>query len=442
MLSLRRWSASPRGSAMDELTLRHLVDAATAVGIGLLVGLEREQHEVADHAAEADSGGPLLGVRTFALLGLFGWLAGYLSTGAPWTPAAGFLAVGALALWSAIVGRAGHSGLTTEVAALVTFALGMAVPGNRMLAIALGLVTTLLLVSKPWFRTLIPRLRRMDLTSTLQLLILIAIVLPVLPTEASDPWGVLAPRRIGLFVVLIAAISYVGYILNRLLGSRGSAGITGLVGGLASSTAVTVAMSQRARAAASFRQPGQLAIYLASTVMFVRVVVVCYLVDATVARALIAPLGGMALVTGAAALLVWRRIEKGKRGGADDSKLELVNPFSLFPALKWGLLFAAVLVLTAAARETFGEAGSVVSAALAGLVDVDAVTLATARQASHGGLPIGTASVAITTAVVSNTLVKCAIAWAAGGRRFARAPTIAFAVTVAVGLAIAAVAGL
>ncbi|HEU5058149.1 MAG TPA: DUF4010 domain-containing protein, partial [Kofleriaceae bacterium] len=337
---------------MDELTLEHLVDAATAVGIGLLVGLEREQKDVADHgpAETEERAGPLLGVRTFALLGLFGWLAGYLSAAAPWTAAAAFLAVGALALWSAIHEREGTSGLTTEVAALVTFAIGMTVRGDRMLAIAVGLVTTILLVSKPWFRSLIPRMKRMDVTSTLQLLILVAIVLPVLPTEASDPWGVLAPRRIGVFVVLIAGISYVGYVLNRLLGSRNSASITGLVGGLASSTAVTVAMAQRARAAESFRDPAQLAIYLASAVMFVRVVVVCHLVDTAVARALMPALGGMALVAGAAALLVARRIKKVERAG-DDSAMELVNPFSLIPALKWGVLFAAVLVAQAVADD-------------------------------------------------------------------------------------------
>ena len=423
---------------MDETTLQHFLDAATAVGIGLLIGLEREQHESADHAAEAEHPGPLLGVRTFALLGLFGWLAGYLSAGAPWTAAAAVLAVGALVVWSAIHERGRSSGLTTEVAALVTFATGMAVHGDRMLAIALGITTTLLLVSKPWFRSFVPRLKRVDLTSTLQLLILVAIVLPVLPSEARDPWGVLAPRRIGVFVVLIAGISYVGYVLHRLLGGRKSAWITGLVGGLASSTAVTVSMSQRARAAETFREPAQLAIYLASVVMFVRVVLVCQLVDVAVARALVVPLGAMALATAAAALLVARRI-RTHAPDVDGSILELVNPFSLLPALKWGLVFAAVLVLTAAARDAFGDAGSVVSAAIGGLVDVDAVTLATARQATEGGLPVGSASLAITTAVVSNTLVKCAIAWVAGGRRFARGVTVALAVTVAIGFAFAAI---
>jgi len=334
----------------------------------------------------------------------------------------------------------GEFDLTTEVAALVTFGIGMAVERDRMLAIALGLTTTLLLVSKPWVRTFVPRLKRMDLVATLQLLILVAIVLPVLPSEASDPWGVLAPRRIGIFVVLIAGISYVGYVLHRLLGDRNSAGITGLVGGLASSTAVTVAMSQRVRADQSFREPAQLAICLASAVMFVRVIVVCYLVDATVARALFAPLGAMALVTGGAALLVARRIRKASAGG-DRSSIELANPFSLLPALKWGLVFAAVLVATAAARDAFGDAGAVASAAIAGLVDVDAVTLATARQASEGGLPVGSAALAITNAVVANTVVKGGIAWASGGRRLARGLSLAFAVTIAVGLAIAAIVG-
>jgi uncharacterized membrane protein (DUF4010 family) len=428
---------------MDELTLEHLVDAATAVGIGLLVGLEREQKLTGEGAADGDGDtkrtGPLLGVRTFALLGLLGWLAGHLSASAPWTGAAAFLAIGALSLWSAIHERDGQCGLTTEVAALVTFAIGMTVQGDRMLAIALGLTTTLLLISKPWFRSLIPRMQRMDITSTLQLLILVAIVLPVLPTEPRDPWGVLAPRRIGVFVVLIAGIGYVGYLLHRLLGSRNSAGITGVVGGLASSTAVTVAMSQRARAAESFRRPAELAIYLASAVMFVRVVVICYVVDAAVARALLPALGGMALVTGGGALLAARRIKKDERDG-NDPAVELVNPFSLVPALKWGLLFAAILAATAAARDAFGDAGAVASAAIAGLVDVDAVTLATARHASEGGLAHGPATLAITVAVVTNTLVKVAIAWGAGGARFARGILLVFAVTVAAGLAIAALA--
>jgi len=285
----------------------------------------------------------------------------------------------------------------------------------------------------------VPRMQRMDLTSTLQLLILIAIVLPVLPTTASDPWGVLAPRRIGIFVVLIAGISYVGYVLHRALGSRNSAGITGLVGGLASSTAVTVAMSQRARQAASFRDPAQLAIYLASSVMFVRVVVVAYVVDAGVAVALIPPLGAMALVTAGSAALAARRMKRVDQ--RHEEQLEIPNPFSLWPALKWGVVFAAVLVATAAARDAFGDAGVVASASLSGLVDVDAVTLATARQASEGGLSAATAALAITAAVVANTLVKAAIAWFAGGRRFARGMAVALALSVAAGLAIAAIAG-
>jgi uncharacterized membrane protein (DUF4010 family) len=425
---------------MDEPILQELVDAATAVGIGLLVGLEREHKETIDRASDPERPAQLFGVRTFALVSLLGWLVGHLAAGAPWVAAAGFLAVGALAVWSAVHERGVRgAGLTTEVAALVTFAIGMAVHGDRMLAIALGLITTLLLVSKPWFRTVIPRLERMDLTSTLQLLILVAIVLPILPARASDPWGVLAPRRIGVFVVLIAGINYVGYVLHRLLGSRGSAGLTGLVGGLASSTAVTVAMSQRARQADAMREPGQLSIYIASTVMCVRVVVICYLVDVTVARALLLPLGAMALVTAAAAGLAARRIRRVEQAEGEP-ELELANPFSLLPALTWGIVFAAVLVATAAAREAFGAAGSVASASIAGLVDVDAVTLATARQSFAGGLSIGTASLAITAAVVSNTLVKCAIAWSAGGRGFATRLSVVFGVTVTAGLAVAALA--
>jgi uncharacterized membrane protein (DUF4010 family) len=122
----------------------------------------------------------------------------------------------------------------------------MLVHYERSLAVAVALATTALLISKPWLRAVMPRLRRVDLTATLQLAIVLAVVLPLLPQTAIDPWGILRPREIGWFIVLIAGISYVGYVASRLWGEQRGAGVTGLVGGLTSSTAVTAAMAQAA----------------------------------------------------------------------------------------------------------------------------------------------------------------------------------------------------
>ena len=416
-----------------------LVDAVLAIGIGLFIGLEREHSDVVSRGdAKLDPlPEPLLGVRTFALLALFGWVSAFLRDRHPWLPVGALMAAGAIVTIAAVrrpeVGR----GLTTEVAALTTFVLGMLVHSQRGLAVALALGTTLLLISKPWFRTFVPRIMRVDLTSTLQLLIVLAIVLPVLPAQTIDPWHSLSPRRLGLFVALIAAVEYLGYVLHRLLGAQRSAGVTGLVGGLVSSTAVVVAMARAARRTPSMVRPGQLAILLSSTVMLARVFVVSALISVPVATALAPPLGAMALCKLAGALWKWRQVRQGDRQTATSGDLNLTNPFSLLPALQWGALLAVVLLGSAMARDAFGTSGFIITAAISGLVDVDAINLAASRLASGGELDVNVAALAITVAVVSNTIAKSLIAWVSGGRRLGAGVASVFGVAMACAIVVA-----
>lgn len=428
---------------VDQSTIRLLLDAALAIGIGLFIGLEREHSDVSAHP-EATSAGlappdSLLGVRTFALLALFGWVSASSGDRYRWLPGVALLVAGGLIGVAAMRAHERDRGLTTEVAALTTLVLGMVVHHQRAVAVALALATTLLLISKPWFRVLVPRMRRVDLTATLQLLILLAIVLPLLPDDARDPWGVLSPRRLGVFVTLIAAIGYVGYVLHRFLGGRRGAALTGLIGGLVSSTAVTVSMAQEARSTPAMVRPGQIATLLASTVMLARVLVVAALIDLQVTRRLAIPLGAMALCTLAGVLWKWRQLRGSDRPAGTARELELRNPFSLVPALKWGVLLAAVLVASAVGREMFGSWGFVGTAAISGFVDVDAINLAATRLASRGEMGPQVAALAVTVAVVSNTLVKGVIAWSTGGRAFGSEVAKVFggAVVVGLGLAIA-----
>jgi len=408
---------------VDDPTIRLLIDAVLAIGIGLFIGLEREHSDVAEHQHPDGEVGVRrespLGVRTFALLALFGWVTAYSGEANPWLPVAALVVAGVLVTIAAFRERERGRGLTTEVAALTTLILGMLIHHQRAIAVALALATTLLLISKPWFRALVPRMRRVDLTATLQLLILLAIVLPILPDEARDPWRVLSPRRIGVFVALIAGIGYVGYVLNRLLGGRRGAGLTGLIGGLVSSTAVTVAMAQHARGTPAMVLPGQLATLLASTIMFARVLVVSSLISASVTKTLALPIGAMAVCTMAGALWKWRSLRISDGESAKQGELELRNPFSLLPALTWGLLLATVLVASSMARNAFGNSGFIATAAVSGLMDVDAITLAATRLAAGGELDMDVAALAITVAVVSNTIVKGVISWVSGGRGYA-----------------------
>lgn len=424
---------------VEDPTSQLLVQGALAVGLGLMVGLEREHSEV---TTETPPGETLLGVRTFALLSLFGWVTAFLGERLPWVPVAGLLTAGGLLAAQYYLARGSGMGLTTEIAALVTFALGMVVRRDRSLAVALALMTTLLLIAKPWVRQVVPKLRRMDLTATLQLLIVLAVVLPLLPAEARDPWRVLSPRKIGLFVTLIAGISYVGYVLTRVVGRQRGAGLTGLVGGLASSTAVTAAMAQESRRAPSMTLPGQLATFLANAVMFARVLVVTAVISREVARALAVPLGAMGAIILGGALWKWRALRRAPQPppGEAAAEVPLKNPFALLPALKWGLILSVVLVVSAAARDLLGDRGLLAAAAASGLADVDAITLAVSRQAKDGALDESVATLAITIAVMANTAVKGGLAWVTGGRAFGRDVAQVFAASMVIGVTLAALA--
>lgn len=421
-----------------------LLDAATAAGIGLLVGLEREHHETADRnhegATEPSSAELLLGARTFGLLAVLGWLATYAGVNEPLLPLIAMLAATALVCIAAVRTHSPSRGLTTEVAALTTVVLGMTVHHERSVAVAIGVLTTLLLISKPFFQRLVPRLRRGDLMATLQLLILLLIVLPLLPDEARDPWRVLSPRKIGVFVALVAGTSYVGYLLHRVLGARRSAAVTGIVGGLVSSTAVTAAMAQQARTTPGLARSGQLATLLASTVMFIRVMLVSSLLEPRMAASLFAPFAAMAFCTLMGALWSRRSMNVEARTAHEPQTVELVNPFSMLPALQWGALLAVVLVLSAVARQTFGDSGFIATAAISGLVDVDAMTVIASRAASTGELPHVMASLAVTVAVASNTVVKGAITVFVGGWHFGRLVAATFALSMLAGVVTATLA--
>jgi uncharacterized membrane protein (DUF4010 family) len=416
----------------------HLFEAGAAMAIGLVIGLEREHHEIERTPAPA---GTLLGARTFTLLSLLGWLCAVLGEPFSWLPPAGAIAVGGLAVASFLATAREDRGLTTEVAALVTFALGMLAHRDRALAVALGLAATVLLFAKPWVTALVPKLRRVDFTSTLQLLVVLAVVLPLLPTEARDPWGVLSPRRIGLFVALIAAVDYVGYVLHRALGSRRGAGLTGLVGGLASSTAVTVAMARAGAGSEAMRLPGQLATLLASAVMGLRVLVLLAVVGRSLLPEAGPPMLALSAALAAGAAWKWRQLSRaGAAHRPGEPELEIQNPMQLMAALKWGLFLIAILVLSALGQQLLGSRGVLAAAALSGLADVDAITIALGRRAADGNLSAHVAAIAITLAAVTNTAVKAGIAVASGGRRFGRDVAIVCALAGAAAAGAAAIA--
>jgi uncharacterized membrane protein (DUF4010 family) len=405
----------------------------TALAIGFFVGLQREYAH----------GGPgkeiFAGERTLALMGLLGCSAAMAADelGSAWPFVVIVALTGSLVAIAYFVGAwRGHVGLTTEVAAVVTLMAGALCYWEHLaLAAALAVVTTVLLSIKVETDVFVKRLTREDIYAVLKFAVITAIVLPVLPNAnyGPPPLDVLNPRTIWLMVVLISGIGFLGYVLVKVTGPRQSLALTGLLGGLVSSTASTVSLSQRSRQEPSRGRPLALAIIIAWTMMFVRVVVEVAAVNPDLLGELWRPLA----VVAAAGLAYCAYLFLVERASGEEG-LSFSNPFELGPALKFGLAYMAILLLSRAAQEYMGRAGVYVSSALAGLADVDAITLSMAELSQAGGsLSIGVAKLAVVLATMSNTVVKGGIVLMSGSAQLRRALVPGLVLLLGAGLAAA-----
>jgi uncharacterized membrane protein (DUF4010 family) len=410
-------------------------DFAIAILLGALVGVEREKRK-----AEEDDTGHIAGLRTFILLALFGAVAAWLEreTSAPWILAAAILSVGALVVAGYFVNAkpgADGKGLTTEIAAIVVFLLGaMVMLGDQALAIGLGVVTAAVLAYKQPLHGFVEKLGWDDVYAGVRLLIASFIALPLLPDRAIDPWGALNPYKLWLLVVLISSLSLVGYVLTRWLGTARGAALTGLTGGLVSSTAVTLSFSKEAREKPQQAPTLASGILLSWTVMFARVIVLVAIVNRALLTQVLVPFAVMTVIAGGYAAFLYFRSGPVKPG-ALKKNVEIKNPFSLVEAAKFGALFAVVLLVTKFVQTHFPPSGLYAVAALAGLTDVDAITLSMADFAQSGEARV--AAIAIVIAALSNTLVKCGMAFGLAGPALGRPLAIATAASLIAGLGVA-----
>jgi uncharacterized membrane protein (DUF4010 family) len=390
-----------------------LLSLAVAFAAGVLVGGEREQ-------AHADHQGDFGGIRTFPLIALLGALGALVSDDQGWVLAAFLLGVIALLVLSRTNTKDADPGVTSEVAALVTFALGALAGSSKfldhssrlLLVIGLAAITMALLAVKRPLHGFISRVSRDDVYATAKFVVLALVALPLLPNRAYGPLEVLNPYKIGLFVVLVAGVGFAGYVAARLVGSGRGLLLVGLIGGIVSSTAVTVTLSGRAKGEAKLVRPATVAIVAACSTMFVRVLVVVGIVDFALLPKLAAPLGAMALAGAGVAYVTLRGV--GGKGKATEG-VPFRNPFELKSALAFGLLYAVILFIAKAATEYVGPSGLYASAVVSGLADVDAITLSL-TELHRGGTSDAVATTGIVLAVATNTLVKGIIAVLVGGR--------------------------
>lgn len=326
-----------------------------------------------------------------------------------------------------------HIGLTTEVSAGLTYACGaLCVWGEVELAVAVGVVTVGLLTLKLELHRFAERISREDIYATLKFAAISLIVLPVLPNQdyGPPPFDVLNPYKTWLMVVFISGISFLGFLMIKVVGARRGIGLTGLLGGLVSSTAVTLSFSERSEQEPNLVRPFALAVILAWTVMFVRVVVEVAALNAALLREVWPPMAAAGAV-GLVACVVFY-LSQRSMGPSD---VQFSNPFELGTAIKFGLFYALVLVVANAAEFYFQDTGLYVASVLAGLTDVDAITLSMAQLAgAPDGVSLATGARAVVLAVMSNTLVKGGIAMVVGSTALRRTLVLPFFLVLATGI--------
>lgn len=400
----------------DQLDLAVVWTFCKALLIGALIGIEREKRK----AAEQEAG--IGGLRTFVLLALLGAVAGWMvdRLGSYWPLLTALLVVAAAVLSGYVLSARVHPrslGLTTESAAILTCLLGaMTTLGHGSLAVALGIAVAAVLAYKQPLHGLVDKLGWDDLFAGLRLLIASFIVLPLLPRAPVDPWGALNPHSLWLLVLLISTLSLLGYVATRWLGPGRGTLLTALSGALVSSTAVTLALARQSRRE-NATQADLLAasMLIAWCIMFGRVAATVLVVNRALVVDLLLPLLATAAVAGLAAGWCLRRsLSRREQGAAALPELPLRNPFSLTEAAKFGAFFALVLLVVKFAETNFPGQGLYLVAVLAGLTDVDAITLSMAEFAKTGDRAV--AVNAIVLATLANTAVKCAIAALLGGR--------------------------
>lgn len=397
---------------MEELEIFRRLGLALA--IGLLLGLERGWH-----ARDEAEGTRIAGLRTFALTGLLGGICGVLTQVAgPVFLGFAFLALTLLVALSYWMQSRAHDdlGLTTEIALLLTFALGAAaLLGDMAAAAAAAVVATALLARKRVLHGWVAQIQRFELAALVQLAVISVVILPLLPRRGFGPGQILNPYELWWAVVLVAGLSFLGYGAMRVTGTRVGAAIAGLFGGLASSTSTTLALSRMVRADQSLGPSLAVGVVIAGSVTFLRVLVVGSVFSRDLLAVLALPLATMAATGFAGAGLLSLSARKRHKTTSDLSGL--TNPLALGTALSFGLVLIVVLLGTHYLQRWFGAGGVYAAAALSGLTDVDALTISVARL-SHGDLALHTAATAIVLALAVNTAVKGGIALAIGRAGF------------------------
>ena len=406
-----------------------IITLAIAFGLGLLVGLQRQHSDSA-----------MAGVRTYTLISVLGVIAGFLTReyDNPFILPAIGLSVAALLVTANMVKLKVESeadiGQTTEVAALLMFAIGAyLVLGSKVLGVIMGGTMAILLYAKEHLHDFVERLKTKDLAAIMTFAGISLVILPILPDQTYGPYDVLNPKNIWLMVTLIVGISIAGYFIYKYVGKKVGSISNGILGGLISSTATTVSYARKTKDSEKLAVLAAFVVTVASAIALVRVMVEVGVIIPEKLPEMALPLALEFLVMAAVAVGLFYYMNKDNK---DQEMPEPDNPAQFKSALIFGLLYGFILLAVAFTKDKFGNNALYIISIISGLTDVDAITLSLSNLIKGGRLETALGWQLILLASLSNLAFKGVMAATIGSRRFAKWIAISFGISIITGLAI------
>jgi uncharacterized membrane protein (DUF4010 family) len=381
-----------------------------SIVLGFLIGLQREMHIIYSQK-ERDFGG----TRTFAIISLLGFLSGWINKIFPYTLIVFIIMFSLMLIVAYVVNsiNASHKGTTTEFAAMVVFIIGAILNfSTPIAAVFLTIIIMFLLNLKEQIQDYEKSLTKQDFGAAIFFLLMTFVVLPILPNRPIDPYGLINLYKIWVMVVVVAGISFFGYVAIKLLKAKNGIIAAGIFGGLISSTAVAMSMARKIHENGFLAKNLATAIMLASSVMIIRIGLILFTFNSNLAKIIIAPLL-IGLIAGLGYILfVYSKIDKDQN---ISSEIEFKNPYDFKEALFMGIVFGFVLALVELTDRYSGSYGVYAISFLSGISDVDAITLSLSSL-SNNGLNLEVAYVAVIIALVSNTIAKLGLVFFLGNK--------------------------
>ncbi len=400
-----------------------------AVILGFMIGLQRTMTVIYSNTSDKKEA-YFAGSRTFALISLLGFLSGWLYTSAP---------VIIIIIALSIVGLIGFSyyikttiyknmGMTSQIAAIITYLLGLMVYLHlEQYAIFIAVLMIILLEIKPRLQRIEQHITPADFNASILLLAMTFLILPILPDEMIGPYELFNPYKTWLMAIIIAAISFIGYVAIKILGNKRGVLLTGLFGGLISSTAVSISLSQMYTTQKASLNNFAAGIAMACTLMYVRVLFEAFVINQKVAMVLLLPYAAASI---SGLIFVYILYKHSRTATFDLEKTDIgKNPLQLSEALKFGLLFGIIYGAISVVQGHYGNIGVYIISTLSGITDVDAITLSLSQLVSDRKLSVETSAAGIVIASVTNSLVKLGIVYWIGGKTLGWRLTLFFLIT-------------